>query len=186
MDTLAFGDAPILRYFFSKGRPILSIDPVIARNELNLTRDSFIDLCILCGTDFSGTVQGIGPHRALQWIKKYGSIEQVLNHLEGTPYSPQLTFNYELARLVFDDLPPIPSHDMDYEAPVTNQAMIDDMLAYYEIDPIDAEIKLRTTLLSQNIIDSQSWTSNPFVNNTTNNTTTDNNSIDNNSLFQFT
>lgn len=99
MDTIAFGDAPILRYFFSKGRPIVSIDPVIARQDLGLTRESFIDLCILCGTDFSGTIQGIGPHKALQAIQKYGSIERVLDNLDPR-YKPQETFNYALARHV--------------------------------------------------------------------------------------
>lgn len=99
LDTIAFGDAPILRYFFSRGRPILSIDPIIARRELGITRKAFIDLCILCGTDFSGTIQGIGPHKALEVIRKHGSIEQVLANLEAR-YSPQDTFNYALARQV--------------------------------------------------------------------------------------
>ncbi|RCH89788.1 hypothetical protein CU098_009680, partial [Rhizopus stolonifer] len=57
LDTLVFGDAPILRYFFSRARPILSIDPILARKELGLTRESFVDFCILCGTDFSGTIR---------------------------------------------------------------------------------------------------------------------------------
>lgn len=99
LDTIAFGDVPILRYFFSKGRPIVSIDPVIARRDLGLTRESFIDLCILCGTDFSGTIHGIGPHKALQAIQKHGSIERVLSNLESR-YVPQETFNYALARHV--------------------------------------------------------------------------------------
>jgi 5'-3' exonuclease len=94
-----FGDVPILRYFYSRGRPILSIDPVIARQDLNLSRDSFMDLCILCGTDFSGTIHGIGPHRALHAIQNYGSIEQVLKNLD-PKYAPQDTFNYKLARHV--------------------------------------------------------------------------------------
>lgn len=99
MDTLVFGDVPILRYFYSRGRPILSIDPVIARQDLNLSRDAFMDLCILCGTDFSGTIQGIGPNRALEAMRKYGSIEQLLQNLE-PKYTPHDTFNYQLARNV--------------------------------------------------------------------------------------
>ncbi|CAO3611745.1 unnamed protein product [Mucor fragilis] len=99
LDTIAFGDVPILRYFFAKGRPIVSIDPVIARQDLGLTRDSFIDLCILCGTDFSGTIQGMGPHRALDAIQRYGSIERVLSNMDSR-YVPQETFNYSLARHV--------------------------------------------------------------------------------------
>lgn len=99
LDTIAFGDVPILRYFFSKGRPILSIDPIIARQDLGISRKSFIDLCILCGTDFSGTIQGIGPHKALQAIQNHGSIERMLDSLDSR-YTPQDTFNYTLARHV--------------------------------------------------------------------------------------
>ncbi|KAI9476166.1 MAG: PIN domain-like protein [Benjaminiella poitrasii] len=99
LDTLAFGDAPLLRYFYARNRPILSIDPIQARTDLQLSRESFIDFCILCGTDFSGTIQGIGPHRALAAIKKYGSIESLLEHLN-PKYIPQDTFNYKLAREV--------------------------------------------------------------------------------------
>lgn len=163
LDTLAFGDAPILRYFFSRGRPILSIDPIVARHELDLSRDAFIDLCILCGTDFSGTIQGIGPHRALKWIQKYGSIENVLDNLHDTPYKPQDTFDYHLARHVFQNLPPIPMHDSDYEPPDTTQSQIDDILHHYEINQEEAVIRLKTTLLTQNVIDSGQWGSDPFA-----------------------
>ncbi|KAI9271730.1 PIN domain-like protein [Phascolomyces articulosus] len=100
MDALVFGDAPILRYFFARNRPILEIDPVIAREQLHLTRDQFIDFCILSGTDFSGTIQGIGPIRALEYIQRYGSIEHILDDLSNTKYSPSDTFNYKLAREV--------------------------------------------------------------------------------------
>ena len=34
--------------------------------ELKLTRDQFIDLCILCGCDYTEKIGGIGPFRALQ------------------------------------------------------------------------------------------------------------------------
>ncbi len=177
MDTLAFGDAPILRYFFSRGRPILSINPVIAQRDLGLTRESFIDLCILCGTDFSGTISGIGPHRALQWIKKYESIENVLENLHKTTYKPQETFNYTLARHVFTHLPPIPMHDSDYKPPYTNPSEIYDILQHYEIDPMEVDMKLKTTLLTQNVIKGNSWGSDPFSNNTT--------IEDNHALLQF-
>lgn len=99
MDTLVFGDVPILRYFFSRGRPILQIDPIIARKELGLSRKEFIDFCILCGTDFSGTIQGIGPNRALSSMRKYGSIEELLKNLESR-FVPQTAFDYKLARQV--------------------------------------------------------------------------------------
>jgi 5'-3' exonuclease len=99
LDTLVFGDAPILRYFFAWTRPILCIDPVVARKELGLSKSAFIDFCILCGTDFSGTIKGIGPFKALEFIKRHGSIEKLLASLD-SKYIPHDTFDYRLARKV--------------------------------------------------------------------------------------
>lgn len=162
LDTIVFGDAPILRHFFSKARPILQIDPILARNELGLSRAAFIDLCILCGTDFSGTIRGIGPHRAVEWIQKYGSIERILEHLATTKYEVSPTFDYQLARNVFHDLPPIPSHDDAYVGTKASDAYIDELLKFYEIDPVNVEINLKSTHLTQNIIDASQWGVNPF------------------------
>lgn len=46
--------------------------------EMGLTEAQFVDLCILCGCDYCGTLKGIGPHRALELIRKHGSIEAML------------------------------------------------------------------------------------------------------------
>ncbi|KAL9556397.1 hypothetical protein MBANPS3_001887 [Mucor bainieri] len=161
LDTIAFGDVPILRYFFSKGRPIVSIDPVIARQELGLSREAFIDLCILCGTDFSGTIHGIGPHKALQAIQTYGSIERVLRHLDSR-YVPQETFNYALARHVFNDLPEIPTQESSYEPPATDPLAISNILEHYQIDPLEADMSVRQAMIQQSIIDVKNWGSDPF------------------------
>lgn len=97
MDTLVFGDAPILRYFFARNRPIMKIDPLVARTRLELTREAFIDLCILCGTDFSETIHGVGPIRALALVRKHGCIENILQHLDPR-HTPKEYFDYKLAR----------------------------------------------------------------------------------------
>jgi 5'-3' exonuclease len=99
MDALVFGDGPILRHFFARSRPILRINPVIARRQLGLSKAAFIDLCILCGTDFSATIRGIGPVRALEYIRQYGSIEAMLPHLP-IHYTPNENFYYQEARQV--------------------------------------------------------------------------------------
>ena len=30
-------------------------------DELKLTPEQFVDMCILCGCDYAGTIRGIGP-----------------------------------------------------------------------------------------------------------------------------
>ncbi|RCH90760.1 hypothetical protein CU097_012085 [Rhizopus azygosporus] len=181
LDTLAFGDTPLLRYFFSRTQFVLYIDPVIAREELNLSRDSFLDFCILCGTDFSGTIQGIGPIRALQYIQKYKSIENILGKLDeiNPKYTPQKSFDYKLARRVFNSLPPIPENDLVYERPSTNQSEIEDLLRYYEIDTVEADVKVKTAVVRQNITQPNERGTDPFSVNTFDSTLL---AIDNNSF----
>jgi hypothetical protein len=54
-DTAVFGNGLLLRQVGATGdRDIIEINPVVAREQLGLSRDAFRDLCILCGTDFSG------------------------------------------------------------------------------------------------------------------------------------
>ncbi|CAO3672898.1 unnamed protein product [Rhizopus stolonifer] len=102
LDTLVFGDKPLIRYFFSRRHSILVIDPVIARKQLQLSKKSFVDFCILSGTDFSGTISGIGPVRALEYIQKYKTIENLLPdlHTINSKYVVQSSLDYKLARRV--------------------------------------------------------------------------------------
>ncbi|CAO3634473.1 unnamed protein product [Cunninghamella blakesleeana] len=94
LDTIAFGDTLLLRYFFAKKRSILQIDPIKAQEELNLTSDQFLDLCILCGTDFGPKIRGVGPIRALQLMKTHGSIENILTFLDTQKYMPEKGFDF--------------------------------------------------------------------------------------------
>ncbi|KAI7856311.1 PIN domain-like protein [Circinella umbellata] len=159
MDALVFGDAPILRYFFARNRPILEINPIIAREQLGFTRDQFIDFCILCGTDFSGTIQGIGPIRALEYIRRYGSIENILESLSSTKYTPSETFRYKLARQVFNSLPPVEPSTLI--PPSIDQEKIDELLCRYDIDPIEADNRLQTIRFQEGASDT--FGTNPFA-----------------------
>ncbi|KXZ46864.1 hypothetical protein GPECTOR_40g598 [Gonium pectorale] len=89
MDALTFGTPRVIRHLMasaSQNLPVQEIDRAVALQELGLTADQFIDLCILLGCDYCDTIRGIGPVRALQWIKKYGSIDAMLADLDKTKY----------------------------------------------------------------------------------------------------
>lgn len=49
-------------------------------NELDMNRESFIDMCILMGCDYTTTVKGIGQVTAHKLIKKYKTIEEIIKH----------------------------------------------------------------------------------------------------------
>jgi len=50
--------------------------------ELDLSEDEFIDLCILCGCDYLGRVEGVGPVNAFKLITEHRTLEKVLEYFE--------------------------------------------------------------------------------------------------------
>ena len=70
MDALTFRTPKLLRRLtFSQGKDkqaILEIDCEMVLNGMQLTYEQFVDLCILCGCDYSDTIKGIGPKTALK------------------------------------------------------------------------------------------------------------------------
>lgn len=53
--------------------------------ELELDYKQFVDLCILCGCDYTtGKIDQIGPKRGLTLIKKYKNIEAILVYINST------------------------------------------------------------------------------------------------------
>ncbi len=54
MDALTFGAKTLLRNFqnINKKEPVTEIDYEVMIREFDLTRQEFVDLCILCGCDY--------------------------------------------------------------------------------------------------------------------------------------
>ena len=60
-------------------------------DTLGITREQLVDVAILMGTDFNPGIHGIGPKRGLNLIKKHGTIEAVLAHIdEEIPEYPEI------------------------------------------------------------------------------------------------
>jgi flap endonuclease-1 len=49
-------------------------------DSLELTNEEFIDMCILCGCDYSAKIEGIGPVKAYKFIKEMHSIENIVEY----------------------------------------------------------------------------------------------------------
>lgn len=104
MDALTFGAPLLLRNVTaskSKKLPIREYNLSEMLRELELNQDEFIDLCILLGCDFSSTIKGVGPKTAFNLIKKYRSIEAIL---ENEDLKLPDDFSYKKARLIFKEL----------------------------------------------------------------------------------
>ena len=86
-DTLLFGAPRLLRFLGISGkeflpsrgvfRPlipeVIELAPQLA--AWRITREGLVDLALLVGTDFNEGVQGIGPKKALDLVRRHGSID---------------------------------------------------------------------------------------------------------------
>jgi flap endonuclease-1 len=78
---------PLLITGFSKeyiineyGYPDVTLDVINIidiLNSLNITKETFIDLCIMCGTDYNQNMKGIGPMKAYKLLLKYEQFNKI-------------------------------------------------------------------------------------------------------------
>lgn len=99
MDALPFGAKFMIRDFGSDENIVINRAELLRLLDLN--NNQFIDLCILLGCDYTGTLPGIGYKKAFQLIKKYNSIENILKH-ENLDSSKM---DYKAARAIFLEPP---------------------------------------------------------------------------------
>ncbi|XP_022818314.1 flap endonuclease 1 [Spodoptera litura] len=104
MDALTFGTNVLLRHLtFSEARKMpvqeFHLDDVLKGLELN--QREFIDLCILLGCDYCGSIKGIGPKRAIELIRQHRSLEEILKNIDTNKYPPPENWDFERARELF-------------------------------------------------------------------------------------
>jgi flap endonuclease-1 len=87
-DALTFGGSQVIL-----GNELYNLDQILTGLEINY--DSFVDLCILCGCDYTCTIPKVGPVNALRLIKRYRSIDNFEN------ITIPEEFDYTLARTLF-------------------------------------------------------------------------------------
>jgi flap endonuclease-1 len=92
-DSLLFGSPRLVKNLAITGRRKLprkevyvdvqpeeiGLEPTL--KSLGVTREQLVDMALLIGTDFNEGVKGIGPKKALNLIKKHGSLEPALAEL---------------------------------------------------------------------------------------------------------
>ncbi len=88
-DSLLFGAPTLVRNLAITGRRKLpgkdvyimvspeAIELKAVLEELGVTREQLVDIGILIGTDYNEGIKGIGPKKALDLVKKHGSIEKI-------------------------------------------------------------------------------------------------------------
>lgn len=123
MDSLTFGAPRFLRHLMdpsSKKIPVMEFDIAKILEELELTMDQFIDLCILSGCDYCENIRGIGGLTALKLIRQHGSIENMLENISKERYQIPENWPYQEARILFKEplvSPPDEQPELKWAAP---------------------------------------------------------------------
>lgn len=135
-DALLFGAPVLVRNLTLSGRRKLPGKQVWAEvrpeeirlqeclDGLDIDRATLIDIALLVGTDFHPGIKGIGPKKALQWIRKEGGLEPLLERLAADPDSADSAVERALleqhealaerdtVRAIFRDPPHADGHDL--------------------------------------------------------------------------
>lgn len=83
----------IVKYNYSKSKAYLYNLELIL-NDLKITKESFVDMCIIMGCDYyEKGIRNLGPVKAYTFIKKYGTLKNILEN--ETMYEEDEEFNYE-------------------------------------------------------------------------------------------
>lgn len=104
MDGLTFGTPVLLRHLTASEAKKLAVQEYHINRvlqEMGLTHEQFVDLCILLGSDYCETISGIGPKRAIDLIKQHKTIEDILSHIDTKKYPIPEGWLYKEARQLF-------------------------------------------------------------------------------------
>lgn len=118
MDTLCFGAPILLRNMMApqtQNKPVMQVDVANALNELDMSQAQFVDMCLLCGSDYLPRIPNIGPKSAMNLVKKHGSLEGVLAQLDRNKYSVPDDYPHKEARDLFLHADTLDAHSLHTE-----------------------------------------------------------------------
>lgn len=94
MDALTFGSKHLIRGFNSKKEPVTQIELAAVLEGFGMSMEEFIDLCIMCGCDYTKTIGGIGPVRAFNLMEQNRTIEACLEKIQEVNDDPKKKSKY--------------------------------------------------------------------------------------------
>jgi flap endonuclease-1 len=76
-DVLAYGSPIFLTKIDTLSETIVSINYQKMLDELEMTKETFVDLCIMLGCDYNSNVPKVGPEKSYTLMKKYKNIDDI-------------------------------------------------------------------------------------------------------------
>ncbi|KAL7747776.1 hypothetical protein RI367_006900 [Sorochytrium milnesiophthora] len=138
-------EGKVIRNLFRWHKQPQELDTGLARQHLALSNPTFVDFCILCGCDFSGTIAQIGPKRALKHLRLHKSVDRLLVAQPALALRLSDDWDLEGARSVFtsqpmtaDQLRAVYEQAMDTESRRPEDSLAD-YLAAVGIEPFTEE-----------------------------------------------
>lgn len=112
-DVLPCGSRLFIRNFGAHKQPCQAVrlEPVLT--ALHMTQPMFLEFCILCGSDFTNHLHGMGPVKAKQCIQTYKSLDEYLASPAHKAQYGTVHFDAPVALGQFRQLrPPVPTKVM--------------------------------------------------------------------------
>ncbi|KAF8884901.1 PIN domain-like protein [Gymnopilus junonius] len=133
-DVLVYG-VPLLKNVTSPYEPLALVSGPDIRISLGLTQAAYVDLALLMGTDFTDRIRNLGPVTAYKFIKKYGSIECILEAIQNEPRyalgdAEAYLARVNIARQLFTTPPPLPPVE-SLRAIDKNDEAVEEILSTY-------------------------------------------------------
>ncbi|XP_037538102.1 probable flap endonuclease 1 homolog [Nematolebias whitei] len=106
MDTLPFGANVLIRQLNAKrDSEVVEYSLPKLLNNLQISHEELVDLCILLGCDYCDKIPGLGPKRALSLIQNHHTIENVVLHINRQTHPVPHFWKYKEARKIFLEAP---------------------------------------------------------------------------------
>ena len=99
-DLLAYGCPIFLNKLDTSNGMCVEITYTELLQELDVTTDTFLDFCIMCGCDYNKNIPNIGPVKSFMLLKKFNSIENIV---QNNPTIDITTLNHIRSRELFKD-----------------------------------------------------------------------------------
>ena len=101
LDSLPYGATRLLtKLGQQQGRELVEYDLRVVLEQTGFTHATFVDWCILCGSDLCSSIRGVAYKRAYALLQAHASIEGVLEHLPAAYTVPE-EFDFARARAEF-------------------------------------------------------------------------------------
>lgn len=105
-DCLPFGAPVFIRNFGAHRFPCQAVYASRVLAALGMTHDMFLQFCVLCGSDFTDHLPGMGPAKAFKTMRVYKSIQEYLVSEQFVKEYATRSFNAEQALAMFRDATP--------------------------------------------------------------------------------